>query len=77
MILITTDNSLAFVLKILCFEKLKQTWTLMSMKLAVSIHRTGVTDSNGDWDEDIVIRTGGVGERGQYDRFTVRIHHHN
>ena len=32
------------------------------MKLAVSIHRTGVTDSNGDFDEDIAIGTGGVGE---------------
>ena len=35
----------------------------MLMKLAVSISRTGVTDSNGDWDEDIVIRMGGVGKR--------------
>ena len=35
------------------------------MKLAVSIHPTGVTDSNGDWDEDIAIGTGGVGERGR------------
>ena len=34
------------------------------MKLAVSIHWTGVTDSNGDWDQDITIRMGGVGERG-------------
>ena len=35
------------------------------MKLVVSIHRTGVTESNGDWDEDIAIGTGGVDERGQ------------
>ena len=35
------------------------------MKLAVSVHRTGVTDSNGDWDEDIAIGTGGVSEHGQ------------
>ena len=35
------------------------------MKLAVSIQRTGVTDSNGDWDEDIATGMGGVGERGQ------------
>ena len=34
----------------------------MLMKLAVSIHWTGVTESNGDWDEDIVIGTGGVNE---------------
>ena len=37
----------------------------MLMKLAVSIHRTGVNESNGDSDEDIAIGTGGVGERGQ------------
>ena len=37
----------------------------MLMKLAVSIHRTGVSDSNGDWDEDIAIGTGGIGERGR------------
>ena len=30
--------------------------------LAVFIHQTGVTDSNGDWDEDIAIGMGGVGE---------------
>ena len=35
------------------------------MKLAVSIHRTAVTESNGDWDEDIAIGTGGVGEHGR------------
>ena len=35
----------------------------MLMMLEVSIHRTGVTDSNGDWDEDTAIGTGGVGER--------------
>ena len=35
------------------------------MKLAVSIYRARVTDSNGDWDEDIAIGMGGVGERGQ------------
>ena len=35
------------------------------MKLAVSMRRTGVTESNGDWDEDIAIGTGGVGERGR------------
>ena len=35
------------------------------MKLAVSIQRTGVTENNGDWDEDIVIGTGGVSERGR------------
>ena len=29
----------------------------MLMKLAVSIHPTGVTDSNADWDEDIAVRT--------------------
>ena len=58
-----TNDSLAFALKILCFEKLLQTRTLTIMKLAVSIHRTGVTDSNGDWDEDIMIRIGGVSER--------------
>ena len=38
---------------------------LTLMKLAVSIHRTAVTDSNGDWDEDITIGMGGVGERGR------------
>ena len=37
----------------------------MLMKLVVSIHRTGVTDSTGDWDEDIAIGTGGVCEHGQ------------
>ena len=37
----------------------------MLMKLAVSIHRTGVNESNGDRDEDIAIRTGGVGECGR------------
>ena len=35
------------------------------MKLAVSIHRTGVNESNGDSDEDIVIGMGGVGKRGR------------
>ena len=35
----------------------------MLMKLAVSIHQTGVNESNGDWDKDIAIGTGGVGER--------------
>ena len=35
------------------------------MKLAVSIHGTGVTDSNGDWDEGIAFGTGGVGECGR------------
>ena len=57
MIQATTNNSLAFALKIMCFKKLLQTRTSMIMKLAVSIHRTGVTDSNGDWDEDIAIGT--------------------
>ena len=33
------------------------------MKLAVSIHRTGVNESNGDRDEDIAIGTGGVAVR--------------
>ena len=61
--MIQMNNSLAFPLKILCFEKLKQTSILM--KLLVSIPQTGVTDSNGDWDEDITIGTGGVGERGR------------
>ena len=37
----------------------------MLIKFVVSIHRTGVTDSHGDWDEDIAIGTGGVGERGR------------
>ena len=32
------------------------------MKLAVSIHRTGVHESNGDWVEDIAIGMGGVSE---------------
>ena len=41
----------------------------MSMKLAVSIHRTGVTESNGDWDEDIAIRIGGARKHGP-DLFT-------
>ena len=45
------NNSLVFVLKVLCFEKLKLQ-TSMLVKLAVSIHQTGVNDSNGDWDED-------------------------
>ena len=57
------NDSMAFVLKILCFEKLLQTRTLTLMKLSVSIHRTGVNESNGDSDEDIAIGTGGVGER--------------
>ena len=35
------------------------------MKLAASIHRTEVNESNGDSDEDIAIGTGGVGERGR------------
>ena len=35
------------------------------MKSAESIHWTGVTESNGDWDEDIAIGTGGVGEHGR------------
>ena len=35
------------------------------MKLAVSIHWTGVNESNGDWDEDIAIGMGGVGECGR------------
>ena len=58
-----TNDSLAFTLKILCFEKLWQIRTSTLMKYAVSIHWTGITDNNGDWDEDIAIRTGGVGER--------------
>ena len=37
----------------------------MLMKLEESIHRTGVNESNGDSDEDTVIGTGGVGERGR------------
>ena len=37
----------------------------MLMKLAVSIHRTGVNESKGDSDEDIAIGTGGVGECGR------------
>ena len=37
---------------------------LRLIKLAVSIHRTGATESNGDWDEDIMIGSGGVSERG-------------
>ena len=37
---------------------------ISSMKLAVSIHQTGVTDSNGDLDVGITIGTGGVSERG-------------
>ena len=36
----------------------------MLMKLAVSIHWTGVTDSSADWDKDTAIRTGGVDECG-------------
>ena len=59
-----TNNSLALTLKILCFEKLQQTRTSTLMKL-VSIHRTGVTDSNGDWDEDIAIGLGELGEHGR------------
>ena len=39
------------------------------MRLAVFIHCTGVTNSNGDWDKDIAIVMGGIGERG---RLTVR-----
>ena len=35
------------------------------MKLAVSIHRTGVNESNGDSYDDIAIGTGGVGECGR------------
>ena len=62
MIQTTTNDSLAFTLKTLCFEKLQQSRTLTLMNLAVSIHRIKVTDSNGDWDEDMVIGTGGVGE---------------
>ena len=47
------------------------------MKFAVSIHRTEVTDSNADWDEDIAIGTGGASERGRSTidsplKFTVR-----
>ena len=43
----------------------------------VSIHWTGVIDSNADWDEDITIRTGGAGERSRLTidspkEFTVR-----
>ena len=34
----------------------------MLVKLAVSMHRTGVNESNGDWDKDIAIGTGGVSE---------------
>ena len=37
----------------------------MLMKIAVSIHRTGVNASNGDSDKDIVIGTGRVGECGR------------
>ena len=36
----------------------------MLMKLAVSIHQTGVNESNRDRDEDTAIGTGGVGECG-------------
>ena len=53
-----TNDSLAFQLKILCFKKLSQTWTLTLVKLAKSIHWTGVTDSNGNWDEDDHDRNG-------------------
>ena len=56
---------MAFVLKILCFEKMEQTRTLTLMKLTVSIHQAGVNESNSDSDEEIAIRTGGVGECGQ------------
>ena len=59
------NDSMAFVLKILCFEKLLQTRTSTLMKLVVSIHRTGANESNGDSDEDIAIGTGGVSERGR------------
>ena len=31
----------------------------------MSIHRTGVTDSNGNWNEDAMIGKGGVGQCGQ------------
>ena len=62
----TMNDSMAFVLKILCFEKLYQTRrTSTLMKLVVSIQRTGANESNGDSDEDIVIGTGGVGKRGR------------
>ena len=61
----TTNDSMAFVLKMLCFERLRHTRTSTLMKLAVSIHRTGVDESNGDRDEDIANGTGGVGERGR------------
>ena len=59
----TTNDSMAFVLKILCLEKLYQTRTATLMKIAVFIHQTGVNESNGDRNEDIAIGTGGVGER--------------
>ena len=36
-----------------------------SVNFATSIHQTRVTDSNGDWDEDIAIGMGGVGGRGR------------
>ena len=75
MIQTTTNDSLAFAMKILCFEKLQQTQNSTLMKLAVSIHWTGVTDSNGIWEDDIAIGTGGVRRtRLIDDRFTVRIH---
>ena len=63
MIRTTMNDSLAFALKMLW-----QTRNLTLMKLAVSIHRTGVTDSSGDWDElheDIAIGMGGLGGHGQ------------
>ena len=41
------------------------TGTSTLMKLAVSVHWTGVLDSNGNWDEDITIGTDGVGKRGR------------
>ena len=69
----TTNDSLASVLKILCFKKLYQTGTSMLVKLAVSIHRTGVTDSSGDWDEDDRDRNGWSQQTLPFDdQFTIR-----
>ena len=47
----------------------------MLIKLAVSIHRTGVNESNGYWDEDIATGTGWSRRtRPIDDRFTVTNH---
>ena len=64
MIQTMANDSLAFALRYVLREAVLMTLTSTLLKLAVSIHRTGVTDSNGDWGEDIVIGMGGVSERG-------------